>query len=60
MPGIARDRRKALKKDKEKRIIRKTQTATINIFVLLLFHVKKSYFVRKHIWKNVVYIETFV
>ena len=24
LPGIARDRRKALKKDKEKRIIRKT------------------------------------
>ena len=42
-------------------------TATTNIFLLVLIPkknykkiVKKLYFVRKHIWKNVVYIVTFL
>ena len=37
----------------------KTQTATNIFFLLLLFHVKKSY-VTKHIWKNLVHNATFV
>ena len=37
----------------------KTQTATNIFFLLLLFHVKKSY-VAKHIWKNLVHNATFV
>ena len=34
---IARDRKKTLKKGKEKRKMRKRQTATINIFLPLFF-----------------------
>ena len=43
-----------IEKEKEKRTMRKSQTAVINIFFLLLC------FVKKHIWKNLVYIITFV
>ena len=53
---IAKDRGKSLKKDKEKRKIRKSQTTAV---LLLLFYIENSYFVRKHIWKNLVYIVTF-
>ena len=59
MLDIARDRKKTLKKEKEKRKIRQSQI-TINIFLLLIFYIKKLHFARKHIWKNIVYIVTFV
>ena len=45
--GMSRDKRKTLKKEKEKRIIRKSQTATINIFLLLLFYIAKCIFCSK-------------
>ena len=38
MLDIARDRRKTLKKEIEKRKMRKSQTTTINIFLLSIFH----------------------
>ena len=57
---MARDRRKTLKNEKEKRKMRKRQKITINIFIPLFFISKKLYFVTKHIWKNLVYIVTFV
>ena len=41
---IPRERRKTLKKEKEKRKMRKIQTTTIDIFLLLLFHVKNFIF----------------
>ena len=38
---IARDRRKTLKKEKEKRNMRKSQTTIINMFFILLFDMEK-------------------
>ena len=38
---IARDRRKTLKKEKEKRNMRKSQTTIINMFFILLFYMEK-------------------
>ena len=49
---IARYKRKTLKKEKEKRKTRKSQTTTMNVFLL--------FFVRKHILKNLFYIVTFI
>ena len=47
--------------EKEKREVRKSQTATKKFFFLLsLFLQKNLYFVRKHIWKKLVYIVTFI
>ena len=40
--------------------MRRTQTTRINIFLLLLFYIKNIYFVRKHIWKNLVFIAKIV
>ena len=61
MLDIARDRRKTFeKKRKKKRKRRQSQITTINIILLLIFYIKKLYFARKHIWKNIVYIVTFV
>ena len=57
----ARERRKILKKEKEKqKMKKKNQTATTNIFYSYFFTWKNLYFIRKHIWKNLVYIVTFV
>ena len=41
---IARDRRKTLKKENEKQKNEKSQTATRNIFLLLLFYMEKFIF----------------
>ena len=38
---IARDRRKTLKKGKEKRNMRKSQTTITNMFFILLFYMEK-------------------
>ena len=38
----------------------KSQATTNKHFLLLLFYIKKLYFVGKHIWKILVYIVTFV
>ena len=38
---IARDRRKTLKKEKEKRNMRKSQTTIINMFFILLLYMEK-------------------
>ena len=38
---IARDRRKTLKKEKEKRNMRKSQTTITNMFFILLFYMEK-------------------
>ena len=57
---IARNRRKMSKKEKENRKMRKSQTTTINKFFTFTFNIEKFIFVRKHIWKNLVYIVTFV
>ena len=53
---IAIDRSKTLKKEKEKWKIGKSQTTA---FLILLFYIGTFTFVRKHIWKNVVYIGSF-
>ena len=47
---LKRDSRKTLKKEKGKQKKKKCQITTINIFYL--------YFVKKNIWKNLVYIVT--
>ena len=44
MLDIARDKRKILKKEKEKRKIRKSQTATRNVYLLLLLYSEESIF----------------
>ena len=54
---IARDRSKIFKKEEEKGKMRKSQRAA---FFLLLFHIGKLIFVRKHTRRNLVYIVTFV
>ena len=53
---IARDRSKILKKEKKKREMRKNQTTA---FYFYFFIQENLYFVRKHIWKNIVYTATF-
>ena len=50
--------KKNIEKEKEKKM-RKSQT-TINIFLFLLFCSKNLYFVRKYIWKNLLYFVTFL
>ena len=40
--------------------MRKCQTAAIHIFYFYLIIQKNLYFVRKHIWKNLIYAVTFV
>ena len=44
---MERDKRKTLKKEKEKRKMRKSQTITKNIFLLLLFYIEKYMFYEK-------------
>ena len=57
---IARYRAKTLKKEKERKKMRKSETTTINAFLLSLFCIEKLYFFSKHISKYLVYIITFV
>ena len=57
---IARYRRKTLKKEKERKKMRKSQTTTINAFLLSLFYIEKLYFFSNHISRYLVYIITFV
>ena len=48
-----------MKKEKVEKM-RKSQTTRANIFLLLIFYTEKfCYFVRKQIWKNLVYTVTF-
>ena len=47
------------KKKKKHENWEKYQTKLINILILLLFHIEKLHFVRKHIWKKLFYIITF-
>ena len=47
MLDIAREKRKKLKKQREKGKIRKSQTVIINIILLLLFHIEKFIFCQK-------------
>ena len=44
---MARDRRKTLKNEKEKRKMRKRQKITINIFIPLFFYIEKIIFYYK-------------
>ena len=44
---MARDRRKTLKNEKEKRKMRKRQKITINIFIPLFFYIEKIIFCYK-------------
>ena len=61
MLGITRDGRKTLKKEKEKRKMRKCQTTTITFYLLLPFYIEKFVrILRNNIWKNLIYIVTFV
>ena len=61
MFGITRDGRKTLKKEKEKRKMRKCQTRTITFYLLLPFYIEKFVrILRNNIWKNLIYIVTFV
>ena len=46
------------KKRKKKQKMR-GRTTINNLFTFILLYRKKLYFVRKHIWKNLVYIFTF-
>ena len=47
---MARDRRKALKNQKEKRKMRKRQKITINIFIPLFFYIEKNYILLQNIF----------
>ena len=41
--------------------MRKSQTTTINIYFYFYFFIQKDLcFVRKHVWKNLVYVVTFI
>ena len=60
MLDIARVRRKALKKEEKKTKMRKSQTKTINIFLLLFFYIEKFIFCQKIYWENLVYLVFFV
>ena len=55
LPDIARDRRKTSKKEKEKRKIRKTQTATKIFFLLLLFY-KEIYILLENMFGKTSFI----
>ena len=46
-----RQKKNIEKREKKTRKIRKSQTTTINIFLLLLFLCIKNIFYRKHIWE---------
>ena len=61
MLDITRDSRKTLKKEKKTKM-RKNQKTTINnfFFYFYFFILKILYFVRRRIWKNLVYVVTFV
>ena len=63
LPDKAKERRKTLKKEKEKQKNEKdsmTATTAIIFFYFYFFMQKSLYFAGKHIWKNLVYIATFV
>ena len=51
---------KIKKKEKENRKMVKSQITTIILFLLLIFYIEKFILFRKNIWKNLVYIITFV
>ena len=59
MLDIVRDKRKTLKK-REINIKNEKKLYNNNIFFYFYFFLQKNlYFVRKHIWKSLVYIVTF-
>ena len=50
---MAKDRRKTLKKEEEKRKVRKSQTTTINILLNLLFyHIARKIYILLEIFVN--------
>ena len=53
--GIARDRRKTLKKEKEKRKMIKSQTTPINIF-LLTFLFRKIYILLENVFRKTCFL----